>query len=415
MELRTGYKQTDAGIIPEDWESAEIGTLEPFITSGSRGWAVHYAEYGSTFLRITNMSRNSIYVDRSDLKFVKLPQQSSEGVRTQLRIGDLLVSITADIGIVSFVDSSIPAPAYINQHIALVRFDENKANSKFLCYFLASESSQRAFRASTDNGAKAGMNLAEVRRIKAVFPPLFEQQAISATLSNMDALLSALDAGLAKKRDIKQATMEELLTAQRRLPGFIGEWDKKRLGDLARIQRGASPRPIENPVWFDQSSSIGWVRISDVTRSGMFLCETSQKLSSIGVQHSRPVDAGGLIMSICATVGRPIILMIDVCIHDGFVVFDNLKANKLFIYYFLKWIEPDWSKHGQTGSQMNLNTGLINGIEIMLPQIDEQNAIAQALSDMDADITALTERRDKTRAIKQAMMQELLTGRIRLV
>ncbi len=120
-------------------------------------------------------------------------------------------------------------------------------------------------------------------------------------------------------------------------------------------------------------------------------------------------------MSICATVGRPIITKIDVCIHDGFVVFDDLEPDQLFMYYVLKWIEPDWLKHGQTGSQMNLNTGLINGTPIKLPPRAEQIAIAAVLSDMDAELSALVARRDKTRNLKQAMMQELLTGRTRLV
>jgi type I restriction enzyme S subunit len=209
--------------------------------------------------------------------------------------------------------------------------------------------------------------------------------------------------------------MQQLLTGQTRLPGFHGEWEVKRLGELARIQRGASPRPIESPIWFDENSKVGWVRISDLPRSGLFLRETVQRLSPLGVQHSRPVDSGSLIMSICATVGRPIITQIDVCIHDGFVVFEKLQADKFFIYYLLKWIEPGWSKRGQTGSQMNLNTGLISGTCIKLPPAPEQTAIAEILSDMDAELTAFEQRREKTLALKQAMMQELLTGRTRLV
>jgi len=133
-------------------------------------------------------------------------------------------------------------------------------------------------------------------------------------------------------------------------------------------------------IWFDENSSIGWVRISDVTKSGMYLQETMQHLSALGVQHSRPVGRGSLIMSICATVGRPIITEIDVCIHDGFVVFDDLQVEQLFTYYVLKGIEPNWSKHGQTGSQMNLNTGLISRTEVSIPPTaDEQTAIAAAL------------------------------------
>jgi len=245
--------------------------------------------------------------------------------------------------------------------------------------------------------------------------PWNPQTAIAEALSDVDALISALDRLIAKKRDLKQAAMQQLLTGQTRLSSFHGEWDVKRLAEIAKIQRGASPRPIDRPVWFDDSSPVGWVRISDVTRAGMFLLETTQRLSPLGVKHSRPVAAGSLSMSICATVGRPIITQINVCIHDGFVVFDNLEADQRFVYYVLKWIEPEWSKHGQTGSQMNLNTGLINGKRISLPPHAEQTAIAEVLSDMDAELAALEQRRAKTRALKQGMMQELLTGRIRLV
>jgi type I restriction enzyme S subunit len=142
--------------------------------------------------------------------------------------------------------------------------------------------------------------------------------------------------------------MQQLLTGQTRLPGFSGEWEVKRLGDIARIQRGASPRPIDDPIWFDQNSSVGWVRISDVTSAGIYLSETTQRLSLLGVKHSRPVATRSLIMSICATVGRPVITNIDVCIHDGFVVFDDLAAGQRFVYHVLKWIEPDWAKQGQT-------------------------------------------------------------------
>jgi len=256
----------------------------------------------------------------------------------------------------------------------------------------------------------------QVARYAVAAPPdVKEQKTIATALSDVDALLEELDRLIAKKRDIKQAAMQQLLTGETRLPGFEGEWEVKTLREIARIQRGASPRPIDSPIWFDDNSLIGWVRISDVTNSGMFLEKTSQKLSNLGVQHSRPVPAGSLIMSICATVGRPIVTKVDVCIHDGFVVFDSLDANQLFVFYFLKWIEPKWSQHGQTGSQMNLNTGLINGTEIKLPPMDEQRAIAECLFDMDTEIQALEQRRSKTAELKQGMMQELLTGRTRLV
>lgn len=194
------------------------------------------------------------------------------------------------------------------------------------------------------------------------------------------------------------------------------DWDAVPLSQTAkRITRGASPRPIDSPVWFDSRSSVGWVRISDVTRSGRYLKETTQRLSEEGIRRSRPVPSGSLIMSICATVGWPIETQIDTCIHDGFVVFDQPSIDQSYLYHVLASLEPTWSKHGQTGSQMNLNTGLINGCLIPLPPTDtEQHAIAQALSDVDTLLATLDQMIAKKRDLKKAAMQQLLTGKIRL-
>jgi type I restriction enzyme S subunit len=196
--------------------------------------------------------------------------------------------------------------------------------------------------------------------------------------------------------------------------GMIPEdWEVRALGDISDIYRGASPRPIESPIWFDEKSQIGWVRISDVTKSKRRLKETTQRLSELGVRHSRFVPKDSLIMSICATVGRPVITDIDVCIHDGFVVFEKQRVLQDFLYHSLKALESDWSKSGQTGSQMNLNTGIINPTRIPFPPNQaEQEAIAEALSDTDALIESLEQLVAKKRQIKQGAMQELLSPKL---
>lgn len=192
--------------------------------------------------------------------------------------------------------------------------------------------------------------------------------------------------------------------------GVIPEdWEVQQLGELANIYRGASPRPIESPIWFDDYSSVGWVRISDVTKSGRRLTFTTQRLSKLGINHSRFVPKNSLIMSICATVGRPIITDIDVCIHDGFVVFENPIVSKEYLYYILASLESVWSKAGQTGSQMNLNTGIINPKKIALPTSQlEQQAIAEALSDADAMIEGLEALISKKQQVRQGTMRELM-------
>ena len=210
-------KQTDVGPIPEDWDCTELRELNPFVTSGSRGWARFYSDRGSPFIRITNMTRRRIELDLRDLKFVTLPSDDREGTRTELQRDDVLISITADIGIVSYVSANVPKPAYINQHIALVRFDPSKTSGKYVSNFLASERPQRFFRESTDVGAKAGMNLATVRKLRVALPSFLEQCAIATALGDMDAEISVTERQRDKIRFLKQGMMQELLTGRIRL------------------------------------------------------------------------------------------------------------------------------------------------------------------------------------------------------
>ena len=193
-----------------EWRVKTIGELKPFVTSGSRGWAKYYADQGELFVRITNLWRDSIYLDLTDSKFVQLPPGANEGVRTQLKEHDVLISITADIGIIGYVDGSVPSPAYINQHIALVRFDARKLYGKYVAFFLASERSQRLFRAATDTGTKAGMSLIGIQKIEVMFPGLPEQHRIASCLGNLDALIATETQKLEALKTHKKGLMQQL-------------------------------------------------------------------------------------------------------------------------------------------------------------------------------------------------------------
>lgn len=164
------------------------------------------------------------------------------------------------------------------------------------------------------------------------------------------------------------------------------KWDIKKLGDVCEIKRGASPRPISDSKWFEENSQIGWVRISDVTKSNKYLEKTEQYLSKAGIAKSRLVKKGNMIMSICATIGKPIYTNLDVCIHDGFVVFENLTLDKEFLYYYLDFIQLNWYKYGQPGIQVNLNSEIVNNESVVVPIIEEQIKIAEFLSKFDKKI-----------------------------
>ncbi|MEQ3725058.1 restriction endonuclease subunit S [Alcanivorax sp.] len=190
---------------------------------------------------------------------------------------------------------------------------------------------------------------------------------------------------------------------------FPEGWSVAKVGELSTVKRGASPRPIQDPKWW--GGKIGWVRISDVTSSRKYLTRTTQYLSDEGVSKSIQIPVGEVILSICATIGRPIIVGVNACIHDGFVWFDRLKEfiDREYWYYFLASKEEYLSGQRQSGTQGNLNTSIVAELECLLPPLPEQQKIAAILSSVDDVIEKTRAQIDKLKDMKTGMMQELLT------
>ena len=425
--VKPGIKQTEVGTTPSDWEAKQLRDFQPFVTSGSRGWAAYYSEIGAPFIRITNLSRESIYPDLADTRYVSVPPNDVEGIRTRLRTGDVLISITADIGIVGYVSDEIPTPAYINQHIALVRFNPLEVCPKYISYFLASGDSQKAFQALTDSGAKSGKNLTTVSNIWAALPPTVEeQQAIADALGGADALIESLEHLLAKKRQIKQGTMQALLTGQLRLPGFEGEWEDKSLIELAQGKKEL----FDDGDWVEAehivSSGIRLVQTGNIG-VGRFLEKDDRKYvseSSFVSLRCKQIHKGDLLICRLADpAGRACVLpdieeermitSVDVTIFRPSE--DEIDRRFLAnVFSATAWFQAVSDRCGGT-THKRISRNSLGQIRLKLPPLAEQTAIATVLADMDAEIAALDAKLAKARALKQGMMQTLLTGRIRLV
>ena len=182
------------------------------------------------------------------------------------------------------------------------------------------------------------------------------------------------------------------------------------LGSVVKVRRGASPRPIGDPKYF--GGKVGWVRISDVTqRNYKYLKQTQQYLSTLGESHSVRVNKGDLIMSICATVGKPIIVDMDACIHDGFVqLYDYENADTEYLFYLLQFHENDFEKRGQPGTQVNLNTTIVENEKVFIPRnIKEQQKIAKIIATADNLLYQTKALIEKYQSIKQGMMHDLFT------
>lgn len=180
------------------------------------------------------------------------------------------------------------------------------------------------------------------------------------------------------------------------------------IGSFCKVRRGASPRPIGNPNYF--GGDVGWIRISDVTKSYKYLNKTEQYVSTLGESLSVRVDKGDLVMSICGTIGRPVIINIPSCIHDGFVqLYDIRNADTEYLYYILQFHEKDFEAKGQPGTQVNLNTTIVENFIVYFPSLPEQCQIATILSTADAVIEKTQAAIAKYKAIKQGMLQDLFT------
>jgi type I restriction enzyme S subunit len=224
-----GFKNSPLGRIPVEWDIHELGTVAELVTSGSRGWAQYYSDEGATFLRIGNLTRQHINLRFDDLVFVDLPE-SSEGKRTALRGGDLLISITADLGIIGVIPENV-GEAYVNQHIALVRLLSEAVNPRFVGWYLSGRTGQSQFEKLNESGAKAGLNLPTIRKLFVPLPDTLEQEGVAEVLDLNALEMEQLGSNLRKFRSLKTALMQDLLTGKKRVTPLLeaaGEYAAER-------------------------------------------------------------------------------------------------------------------------------------------------------------------------------------------
>jgi len=206
------YKETELGWVPKEWKIKSLGEFAEKITSGSRDWAAYYSDVGDLFVRISNLTREHINFRWDSIKYVDIGE-GSEGERTLLEEGDILISITADLGIIGVVPNDF-GRAFINQHTALVRITNNSINSRFVGQFLQSYAGKKQFEMLNDSGAKAGLNLPTVASLLCIQPTVQEQENISNRLDTVDQLIANYKAEKSKYISQKKGLMQDLLTGK---------------------------------------------------------------------------------------------------------------------------------------------------------------------------------------------------------
>ena len=400
MEVKPGYKQTEVGVIPEQWDVKPLAAIADKIMVGIASAATHaYRVKGVPMFRNQNIKAGQL--EDTDLLFIA-PEYEATFKNKRLRAGDLLTMRTGYPGVTAIVPPKYDSAQSFTTLIT--RPNQREAESPYLCHYVNSEIGQQFFTQSQIGGAQKNVNVATLRKMPVPIPKLPEQRAIATALSDVDGLLGGLDRLIAKKRDLKQAAMQQLLTGRVRLPGFHGKWEVKRLGDVAEIVMGQSPSSsnynttgmglplIQGNADIDNRKTIRRIFTTQVTKRGR---------------------SGDVLMSVRAPVGEISRAVFDVCLGRGVCA---IRHNNDFMYHCLIHLEPTWAKHSKGSTFDSVNSADVKALEIYIPaDAAEQIAIAAVLSEMDGELAALAQLRGKNRALKQAMMQELLTGKTRLV
>ena len=410
----TRFKQTEIGLIPEDWGVSKLGEKCLIYRGGSprpiENYITNNAD-GINWIKIGDVESDSKYIIKTKEKI------KQEGVIRSRAVyaGDLILSNSMSFGrpyILKINGCIHDGWLVIQEYIKNIDLD-------YLYYLLGSAYVFRQYTQMAAGSSVQNLNKEKVANVIVAIPTKKEQNKIATVLISIDNLLLSLDKLIEKKRLIKQGVMQELLTGKKRLPGFTGEWVERRLGEISKIYRGGSPRPIENYLT-TMNDGINWIKIGDVDKSAKYIYKTQERIKPSGVSSSRYVKSGDFLLSNSMSFGRPYILKTSGCIHDGWLVIQDYQqyCDCDFLYYTLSsnYILQQYKTKAAGSSVLNLNKDIASNVIMKYPKdILEQKAIAKVLSSIDKEIESLEGKKAKYEQIKQGMMQQLLTGKIRLI
>ena len=242
---------------------------------------------------------------------------------------------------------------------------------------------------------------------------LSEQQKIGAFFKQLDDTIALHQRKLDLLKEQKKGYLKKMFpkngakVPELRFAGFADDWEERKLGSLTTVVRGASPRPIQDPKWFDKESDIGWLRIADVTEQNGRIYHLEQHISKLGQEKTRVLIEPHLLLSIAATVGKPVVNYVKTGVHDGFLIFLNPTFEREFMFQWLEMFRPKWQKYGQPGSQVNLNSELVRNQEIVLPNYKEQQKIGSFFKQLDDTIVLHQRKLDLLKEQKKGFLQKM--------
>jgi type I restriction enzyme S subunit len=414
VEMKSGYKMTEVGVIPEDWEVKELSSISA-IKSGKRlpkGSLVASSKTSYPYIRVIDM--NMGYLNLSNIMYV--PENVQPMISKYIiSKNDIYISVAGTLGLVGKIPEELDG-ANLTENAN--RITEIQCNRDYLMYYMMSPLIQNVIEAERTIGAQPKLALQRIRDFYIVLPrDNREQTAIAAALSDVDSLISALTKKIEKKKAIKQGLMQQLLTGKKRLSGFNDKWKSMLLGDIAEVKDGTHQTPQYVKSGGKPFYSVENVTADDFKNVKHISLEEHKALTS-----NYRIEKGDVLMTRIGSIGC--CKYVDWDVDASFYVsLALLKINEKYDSKFISYLSniKSFKEEVMLNSLVfaipqKINLGNISLIKVYIPTSKaEQTAIANILSDCDSEIAALEEKRDKYKEIKQGMMQQLLTGKIRLI
>lgn len=423
QRVRPSYKQTEVGVIPEDWDCCVLNNICDRISVGlATSVTKHYRKSGVPIIR--NLNIKDGYFEGTDMLYISEEFASANLSKAANAFDVLTVRTGSNLGQTCVMPSAFDKCQTFTTLITTPK--KSLLDPNYLCLHMSSTVGRNEMGKLQVGGGKGNLNTGDLKKYRIAIPLLPEQRAIATALSDVDALLAAQDKLIAKKRDIKQAAMQQLLTGKQRLPGFTGEWEVKRLGNVGVCLRGVSYKGDSDLSPHDTQNTKRLLRSNNVQNAAVVTTDI-QFVNQARVSEHQVMRGDDILICMAngskALVGKAGLFKVNENYEYTFGAFmgcfrsnTDIASAAYIFFLFQTGSYRNYINNLLAGSSINnLKPSSIESLEFPFPSLVEQTAIAAVLSDMDADLTALEQQRDKTRALKQGMMQELLTGRIRLV
>ncbi len=393
-----------------EWEEKRLGDISD-VRDGTHDSPKFYSK-GKPLITSKNLGEDGL-LDRDNVSLICEEDYDKFSKRSGVKIGDILFGMIGTIGNPVLLQSE----GFAIKNVALIKQKQELLNI-YLLQLLNSRYIAEKFNVLNTGNSQKFIALGQIRNLEIPLPELLEQQKIANCLSSLEEVITAQSQKLEGLKTHKKGLMQQLFPAEgESVPklrflefGDAGDWEEKKLGIISEIVRGGSPRPIEDFITSDVKG-LHWLKIGDVNPESKYITQTRERVIKAALTKTRVVSPGDLILSNSMSFGRPYILKIESCIHDGWIAVTNISIEVItdYLYYLISSDScQNYFVDNAAGAVVqNLNADIIKKLPVLIPSLLEQQKIADCLSSLEELIAAQTQKLETLKTFKKGLMQQL--------